>query len=74
MVEISEKVFNKDVEKTSEFNNRVNELVSNNKIIGKESTLTDVLVLFKEFNINDNNLGKRVKTYVINRVLGGEQK
>ena len=61
------------IKKAVEFGKRVDKLVANNSVIGKESTLSDVLSLFKEFAVDDSDLGKKVKTDVINRVLGGQQ-
>lgn len=56
------------------FEQRVQSLVNNNSVIGHESTLNDVLYLFQEFNIGTSDSEQKVRTYVINRVLGGEQK
>ena len=61
------------IKRAAKFESRVKELMANNSIVGKESTLSDVLALFKEFAVDDSDLGKKVKTDVINRVLGGQQ-
>lgn len=60
------------IKRAAKFESRVKELMANNHIIGKESTLSDVLALFKEFAVDDSDLGKIIKTDVINRVLGGQ--
>lgn len=70
MTDINKEAMKKAVDRALLFREKVDTLVDNNKIIGKESTITDVLALFKEFNVSEGY----TTTRVINRVLGGEQK